>query len=556
MQLYLLALNPTDSVTGASCPPPRLGFDVTLLTDRPTSTPVRGGTTGTAPRRGARLRSAGLPRGDRPDLARHRPPDAVFTNSDHLQTQAALAADYFGLPGKDWRAALRTKDKAEMRRQPRRHRRRHRLVPPRSPPARTTRRARRGLDVPYPCVVKPREGVASEDVVLVDDADGTAPRAPRRSARGGPAPRWSSRSTCPASCTPWRPLGDGRHAARPRRLPHRARRPPPYFIEERLDFVPPAPEPVRRARCWPSSTRSASGSAPATPSSSSHEGRARIIEVNYRAIGDQCDLLLARAAGHPALRAHPPHPPGRAAARRTSARATDGAARVEYPVRRPRRAPSPPRPPRPTGHDGDVRLTYRPLRARRVSATSCTAPTATTSACCGPSAPTSARSTGPRPSSSRPSAGRSPRDRRPDTARPGQGPRYRRRTSRPRPSCSRACSARCCGRTSSVCAPAARSLDRPDGPWLRLPTGDGRTPCCCRCARGRLPERVRRAAPLLRRESDGAELTTSTACSPRSRALADPGRTATGFDAFAEECRQTLRPCGCTPVPGTRPSPG
>ena len=25
-----------------------------------------------------------------------------------------------------------------------------------------------------------------------------------------------------------------------------------------------------------------------------HEGRARIIEVNYRAIGDQCDLLLAR----------------------------------------------------------------------------------------------------------------------------------------------------------------------------------------------------------------------------------------------------------------------
>ena len=42
-------------------------------------------------------------------------PAAVFTNSDHLQTQTALAAGYFGLPGKDWRSALRANDKALMR---------------------------------------------------------------------------------------------------------------------------------------------------------------------------------------------------------------------------------------------------------------------------------------------------------------------------------------------------------------------------------------------------------------------------------------------------------
>jgi hypothetical protein len=40
----------------------------------------------------------------------------VLTDSDHLQTQAALAADHFGLPGKDWRVGPRTKNKAEMRR--------------------------------------------------------------------------------------------------------------------------------------------------------------------------------------------------------------------------------------------------------------------------------------------------------------------------------------------------------------------------------------------------------------------------------------------------------
>jgi diaminopimelate decarboxylase len=33
--------------------------------------------------------------------------DAVLSNSDHLQAQTAVAADYFGLPGKDWRSCLR-----------------------------------------------------------------------------------------------------------------------------------------------------------------------------------------------------------------------------------------------------------------------------------------------------------------------------------------------------------------------------------------------------------------------------------------------------------------
>ena len=39
-------------------------------------------------------------------------PDAIVSNSDHLQAQTALAAAYLDLPGKDWCSALRAKNKA------------------------------------------------------------------------------------------------------------------------------------------------------------------------------------------------------------------------------------------------------------------------------------------------------------------------------------------------------------------------------------------------------------------------------------------------------------
>ena len=42
-------------------------------------------------------------------------PVAIFSNSDYLQTSAAIAANYFSLPGKDWRVAYRAKNKAQMR---------------------------------------------------------------------------------------------------------------------------------------------------------------------------------------------------------------------------------------------------------------------------------------------------------------------------------------------------------------------------------------------------------------------------------------------------------
>ena len=228
----------------------------------------------------------------------------------------------------------------------------------------------------------------------------------RRSWTGARVPCWSSRSTCPASCTPWRPSATAGSATswaastpscRRRRTSSRSA----------LTFVPAHPEPVV-AQVLAQLDALGVGFGACHTEFVVHEGRARIIEVNYRAIGDQCDLLLARLLGVPLfehiLRTHLGEPlPADLGARRRRGRASG------VPVRRPRRnaldAPAATE----LTVDG-VQLTYRPLREQSASGTTCTAPTATTSASCAPPAPTSRRWTASRRSSSPPSAGRSSRD--------------------------------------------------------------------------------------------------------------------------------------------------
>ncbi|MCW2898428.1 MAG: hypothetical protein JWO67_693, partial [Streptosporangiaceae bacterium] len=157
-RLYLVAGKVTDSVTYGFLPAAAdLGLEVTVITDRPADH--------------ADVYARAQPGGPGPEIvscevtdyraiveAVRRAPDAIFSNSDHLQAPTALAAAYFGVPGKDWRAATRTKNKALMRR--------HlaALDPEFTAPADQV-----PADAPYPLVLKPREGVASEDVVLVAD---------------------------------------------------------------------------------------------------------------------------------------------------------------------------------------------------------------------------------------------------------------------------------------------------------------------------------------------------------------------------------------------------
>ena len=129
MRLGLVAAKPTDAVTYGLLPAAaRLGLEVFLLTDQPDG---HAGALARARADQGRADRGAAGQGEQPRivgcdvydmgalvgrLAGLPRMDAVFSNSDHLQAQTALAADYFGLPGKDWRSCLRAKNKPLMRR--------------------------------------------------------------------------------------------------------------------------------------------------------------------------------------------------------------------------------------------------------------------------------------------------------------------------------------------------------------------------------------------------------------------------------------------------------
>lgn len=352
MRMYLLALNPTDSVTDGFLPAAaRLGLDVTVLTDQPA----------------AHLRTVGpgteVLECDVHDfravitrIATHHPAAAVFTNSDHLQTQAALAADYFGLPGKDWRAALRTKNKAEMRRRLAAAGvdtvRSAELAPGQDPSVLAT------AELPYPCVIKPREGVASEDVMLAGGPEELVARAKEIQARR-PGAALVAEEFLAGELYTLETLGDGRvrHVLGGF---HTTVSAPPTFIEQRHDFVAAHPESVV-AQVLAQLDALGVGFGACHTEFVVHEGRARLIEVNYRVIGDQCDLLLAQLLDIPLfehiLRTHLGEPlPADLGAR------TDGAGRLEYALAD-RSGTLTAAPAATEREENGVRLTYRPLRA-------------------------------------------------------------------------------------------------------------------------------------------------------------------------------------------------
>lgn len=302
MRLYVTALNPTDSITEGFLPAAaRLGFEVTVLTD-----------SADAHRRAYAGRDFAVEvipcevRDFREVIgliSAHRIPDAIFSNSDHLQVQTALAAEYFGLVGKDWKVALRAKNKALLRR--------HlgtagkdivwsaELLPGQDP---------RDLDPLFPCVVKPREGVASEDVTLVADAAELAQCVKQiRERRGGEDVALVVEEFLEGPLHTLETLGDayGRQVLGgfQTRLS-----PPPYFIEEALTYIPAYSPSVVDQVLGQLDELGIGLGACHTEFVIQPDGRARIIEVNYRAIGDQCDLMLAQILQAPyfelVLRSH------------------------------------------------------------------------------------------------------------------------------------------------------------------------------------------------------------------------------------------------------------
>ncbi|SEH03561.1 Biotin carboxylase [Nonomuraea solani] len=275
MRLYLTALKPTDSVTDGFLPAARaLGCEVTILTDRPGQHPD------------AVECDVQNPRALIDAIEHLGRPDAIFSNSDHLQAETALAASYFGLPGKDWRACAAAKNKFLMRRRLLEAGIEQvfsmRLAPGDPVPER----------LPYPVVLKPREGVASEDVMLVErDLPGAVAEVRKR--RPGEALVVEEYLEGPLRTLETLGDADGVRVLGGFETTLGAL---PYFVEERLDW---APADASHTHVLAALRALGAGFGACHTEYVVTAGGPRIVEVNYRVIGDHCDFLVADVLGVP-----------------------------------------------------------------------------------------------------------------------------------------------------------------------------------------------------------------------------------------------------------------
>ncbi|MFF0254561.1 acetyl-CoA carboxylase biotin carboxylase subunit family protein [Micromonospora zamorensis] len=281
MRLYLTALNPTDAVLEGFLPAAAsLGLSVTVLTDRPAEWPAGVPVARCAVRDAAAVVAATAP----------TRPVALLSNSDHLQEATAIAARKLGLPGKDPDAARLCKDKAAARRAI----------------------AAAGLDlvrtvtvdpgaapqVPvgmFPAVVKPREGVASEDAYLVTGhAELVARIAEIRCRR--PDVALVVEEYLAGELRTFETLGDGTALASLGGW-RTGLGPPPTFTEESLAWSPPAEQETTQLRARLAALGVGFGACHTEYVIA--DGRVRLIEVNYRLIGDRMDLILSELLGVP-----------------------------------------------------------------------------------------------------------------------------------------------------------------------------------------------------------------------------------------------------------------
>lgn len=223
---------------------------------------------------------------------RPRRPAAIFSNSDHLQTSTALAAHYFRLPGKDWHTTYRAKNKAAMRE----HLQAlgidtlwHATVSNAADLAAV-------VHIPFPAVVKPREGVASLQVSLARD---------RAQLEAQCAAAWADNPGRPMLIEEYiegplhtlETLGDGQ-----RLLPlggfEVTLSAPPFFVEHEAVWTPgpprgPAARVLEIVRAFGVGFGACHTEFVLTPQGP------RLIEINYRNIGDYREFLLQDALGIP-----------------------------------------------------------------------------------------------------------------------------------------------------------------------------------------------------------------------------------------------------------------
>lgn len=291
-ELILLAHVPTDAVNSGFLPAAdRLGLKVVLLTDQPDAH-RHYFQDRQLPAYPAEIVSCDVfnPLAVINTLSRRASaPAVIFSNSDHLQTSTAIAAEYFGLPGKQWNVAYLCKNKAQMR----------------------LRQNQLGIDslkyrvindlselaengIAFPCVVKPKEGVASQHVRLVEDFAALQAQCNLI---------WDARPGCTLLVEEYLPgplytletLGDGKQlfVLGGFRV---SLSPPPNFVELHAEWetMPPrAHEVVRQITALGVGFGACHTEYVVTPQGP------RLIEINYRCIGDHREFLLEQALDIP-----------------------------------------------------------------------------------------------------------------------------------------------------------------------------------------------------------------------------------------------------------------
>jgi biotin carboxylase len=295
-ELIILAHVPADSVNDGFIPAARrLGLPVVLLTDH-------------AEAHRQHFSQSGLPAYPDDMIAcdvfnpiavlnaltcRAQAPVAIFSNSDHLQASTAIAADYFGLPRKDWQVAYRAKNKAEMR-----ARLQacgldvlwHAVVCDR------TALARAADEAPFPCIVKPREGVASQQVTLSRN---------RAELEEQCATIWSAQPGLPLLLEEYiegplhtlETLGDGKQLCVLGGFDVKLS-PPPHFVELEASWRT-SQDTAQEERVADMIRSFGIGFGACHTEYVMTEKGPRLIEINYRNIGDYREFLLQDTLGIP-----------------------------------------------------------------------------------------------------------------------------------------------------------------------------------------------------------------------------------------------------------------
>jgi biotin carboxylase len=220
-------------------------------------------------------------------------PAAVFSNSDHLQASTSIAAEYFGLPRKNWQAAYRVKNKAEMRAQLQRSgvdMLWHAVV------CHPQRLAEVVEQVPFPCIVKPREGVASLQVSLCRDRAELEERC-RELWAEQPGYALLLEEYIEGPLYTLETLGDGK-TLRVLGGFKVELSPPPHFIELEAHWGTGLPQSVEN-RVVEMIHALGVGFGACHSEFVLTEAGPRLIEVNYRCIGDYREFLLQEALRFP-----------------------------------------------------------------------------------------------------------------------------------------------------------------------------------------------------------------------------------------------------------------